>query len=401
MPGLYADASVPKHLLEAGLTRKNCKAIVAITNNENINLKISTTARVLNTTIAIITLSKDEVIEDTLAHLGGEVHIVDPFKTFAKVLAASIHNPGFFALNRWLVREKKSNISDQIHPPLGQWIIGGYGRMGHEVHKALSKYAIVATIIDPHCSNNKTLKHYVKGQTTSKTLIKANINQAIGLLAATNDDGHNLAILLNARSLNANLFTIVRQNYHQNEVAFLASGTNIIMQPTLVTARKILFLLIAPLLKPFFSYLLEPKAERVNEMQQVIDRLKTMIGDKTPYLITHNFTAETSQAVIKWIHTDRVVLLGDLLKNPDNRVHLLALVVFIIQSGDQMIVLPKASYQIKEGDQLLFCGTRQAQCLFNATLNNEYKLFYVQQGLFMPRSWIAQWLIKKTHRIGI
>lgn len=400
MLGLYADASIPKHLLEAGLTRANCKAIVAITNDDEINLKISTIARVLNPNIAIITLSKVEEVEDTLANLGGEFHIVNPFKTFAKVLAAAMHNPGFFALNRWLVREEKGSINYRVNPPLGKWVICGYGRMGYEINQMLSKYDIVATIIDPG-DDKLEREGFVVGRTTSKTLIKAKIEEATGLLAATNDDGHNLAILLNARYFNPNLFTIARQNRHQNEVAFAASNTDIIMQPTLVTARKILFLLVAPLLKPFFAYLLERKEGRAEQMQQVVERLKKTIGNKQPHLITINFTRKTSQAVIKSIDRGKEVLLGDLLKNPDNSQHLLALVVFVIQSGDEIIILPKEDYRIKENDQLLFCGTKQAQCLFNATLNNEYKLFYIQRGLFMPGSWITQWLMKKSNRLGL
>jgi len=40
MPGLFADASVPKHLIEAGIRRVDCKAIVSVTSNEETNLKI-------------------------------------------------------------------------------------------------------------------------------------------------------------------------------------------------------------------------------------------------------------------------------------------------------------------------------------------------------------------------
>lgn len=385
MLGLYADASVPKHLLEAGLTRKNCKAIVAITNDEEVNLKISTIARVLNPNLGIITMSKVEVVEDTLANLGGEVHIVDPFKTFAKVLAASMHNPGFYALNRWLAREKKGRINYHTKPPLGKWVICGYGRMGYEVNRVLSHYGISATIIDPHGYNGKSVNSYIVGRTTSKTLSEANIEQAVGILAGTNDDGHNLGILLNARRFNPNLFTIARQNHHQNDIAFTATNTDMVMQPTLVTARKILFLLIAPLLKPFFAYLLDDKAGRAEEMQHVIEHLKIIIGDKTPYLTTVNFTPENAQAVSKWLDNGEDVLLGGLLKHPDNRSRLLELVVFVIKSGNNIIVLPQEDYKIKMGDQLLFCGTKRGQALFNATINNDYKLHYTQKGIFLPR----------------
>ncbi|MGR9073270.1 MAG: potassium channel family protein, partial [Gammaproteobacteria bacterium] len=142
MPGLCADASVPKHLLDAGLRRPNCKGVVAITNDEEVNLKISALARLLNPNVKIITQSKVEVFEETLATLGGEVHIVDPFKTYARVLAAAMQHPGFYALNNWLVGEKGASLDKYIHPPLGKWVICGYGRMGHEVNDVLTGYGL-------------------------------------------------------------------------------------------------------------------------------------------------------------------------------------------------------------------------------------------------------------------
>jgi len=39
--------------------------------------------------------------------------------------------------------------------------------------------------------------------------------------------------------------------------------------------------------------------------------------------------------------------------------------------------------------------------LFNATINNEYKLYYVQTGIFLPRSYVAQWYHKKFMRSSI
>ena len=401
MPGLYGDASIPKHLLEAGITRPNCEAIVAITSDEDANLKISTIARVLNPNIRIITMSKVNDYEDTLTMLGGKVHIVDPFKTFAKVLAASMHNPGFYALNRWLVREKGADLDHYINPPIGKWVLCGYGRMAHEVHRILHQLGISTTIITPNETQDKNLKNYVIGRTTPKTLKKAQIKDAVGILAGTSDDGHNLGILLNARHFNPNLFTITRQNHHQNEIAFAASKTNMIMQPTLVTANKILFLLIAPLLKPFFFHLLENTPSRAGAMQNVIERLRKTVGNKPPHLITINFTRESSKAVIHNLDQGKEVLLGHLLKSPDNRDRLLELVVFVIKSGDFIEVLPKNDYQIKEGDQLLFCATKQAYRLFNATINNEYKLFYVQNGVYMPRGSVAKKLVQWSGKRGL
>ncbi|WP_051906418.1 potassium channel family protein [Methylomarinum vadi] len=402
MPGLYADASVPKHLLEAGVMRKNCKFVVAITNNEEANLKISALARSLNPKVGIITMSKVEVFEETLATLGGEVHIVDPFKTYAKVLAAAMHNPGFYALNNWLVRERGASLNKYVNPPLGTWIICGYGRMGHEVNRVLTKYGIKTAVIDPHDSKEEEhIERYIVGRTTARTLSQAGIEHAAGILAGTDDDGHNLGILLNARYFNRKLFTIVRQNRHQNAVAFNASDVDMIMQPSLVTARKILFLLIAPLLKSFFRYLLANEPGRMEEMEQVISELRAKIGHRTPHLITVDFNRERSPAVIKWLDEGKKVLLGDLMSDPRGRHKKLDLIVFVIKSDDKEYILPKEDYEIKEGDQLLFCGTLLAHRLFNATINSEYKLFYIQNGLYLPRGYLARWWLKKTHKKGL
>jgi len=395
-PSFCGDASVPKHLLEAGLRRSNCKAVIAITNSEEANLKISALARLLNPAVGIISMSKVEVFEETLATLGGEVHIVDPFKTFAKVLAAAIRNPGFYSFNNWLVRDKGATLDRYITPPLGTWVLCGYGRMGHEVNRVLSKYGIKTAVIDPHDSKEEEhIDRYIVGRTTSKTLAQAGIEDAVGVLSGTDDDGHNLGILLNARYFNRDLFTIVRQNRHENDVAFRATEVDMVMQPTLVAARKILFLLIAPLLKTFFRHLLEDVPGRQEEMETIIYRLREKVGNQKPHLVTINFTREKSKAVIELLDNNQKVLLGDLVRDPRGREHWLDLVVFVIKSGEHEMVLPPDNYEIQENDQILFCGTGLAHRLFNATINSEYKLYYIQHGVYQPRSHFAKWLFKK------
>lgn len=401
-PRFCGDASVPKHLLEAGLRRSNCKAVIAITNDEEVNLKISALVRLLNPDVGVISMSKVEVFEETLATLGGEVHIVDPFKTFAKVLAAAMHNPGFYSFNNWLVRDKDATLDRYIMPPTGTWVVCGYGRMGHEVNRVLSKYGIKTAVIDPHDSKEEEhIDRYIVGRTTAKTLAKAGIEEAVGILSGTDDDGHNLGILLNARYFNKHLFTIVRQNRHENEVAFRATEVDMIMQPTLVSARKILFILIAPLLKTFFRYLLEIEPGRKEEMESIIQRLREKVGNQKPYLVTVNFTREKSRAVIQLLDQGKKVYLNDVILDPRGRHKKLDLVVFVIKSGDQEIVLPPKNYEIQENDQILFCGTELAKRLFNATINSEYKLFYIQHGVYKPRSYLAKWLIKKMNKVGV
>lgn len=396
MFGLVADAGIPKHLLEAGIQRKNCKAVVAITNNEETNLKISALARFLNKDIQIIAQSKLDVFEDSLSTLGGEVHIVDSFKIYAGLLVATIYYPGIYTLNRWLVGDKQANLDELIYSPKDRWVICGYGRMGQEINRFFTKKGIHTTVIDPKKNPNHTpVDRFIVGRATGKTLYEAGIQYAKGVIAVTGDDGHNLGILLNSRSYNAKIFSVIRQNFHENDAVFDAANADMVMQPSLVTARRIMILLKAPLLKRFFKYFMDDTAEHSEQLKQTIELLKQKIGKHSPRLTTIDFSADKASAIVQCLNDGHEVILGDLIRDPRNRNTQLDLVVFIISSGEEIYVLPNSSYKIKQDDQLLFCGTDMAYCLFNSTLSNEYNLHYLRTGKFSPRSYIAQWYVRK------
>ena len=397
MPGLRADASVPKHLLEAGLQRSNCRGVLAITNNEEVNLKISALALLLNPKVQVITRSRVDIYEETLATLGRDVHIVDPFKTFAKGLSAAICNPVLYTLNDWFIGAQNASLEGSVCPPRGTWIICGYGRMGHGILETLTMHGIPTAVIDPHVDpGTENLRKYVVGRTTAKTLIEAGIEKAAGIVIGTNDDGHNLGILLNARGLNSRLFCIVRQNGHENEVAFNAANADIIMQPSLVTARRILLLLIAPLLKSFFKYLMNLPSSQAHVLEQLLDRLRKQVGShEKPHLLTLRINDTMSREAVKVLDNGEVLALGDILRDPRNRNDSLATVPLMLNTGNQSVPLPWGDYQLKKGDQILFCGRKFAHNLMDSTLNNEYTLHYVRTGIDKPRGYLMQWVTKR------
>lgn len=403
MPGLFADASVPKHLIEAGIRRGNCKAIVSVTSNEETNLKISAMARILNPGIDVITKSKVEIWEETLATIGGKVHIIDPFKTYAQLLASSLVQRYFYSFNNWLAGDNSTELKQPLSPPdQGLWIICGFGRMGQEIKRALNKQGLRTAIIDPQpiSPDEENVEKFVLGLTTVRTLKLAGIDQAVGIVTGTDDDGQNVSILLNARSINPNIFTVVRQNSHENFTAFQAARADMIMQPSLVAARRIMLLLKAPLLKPFFKYFLDHN-DRNHEMNDVISWVKTCVGDEVPLLTSFHITDENANALLRALENDSVHL-GDLLKDPRGRAIPLDLVTLVVQSETgELVILPESDYLIQTGDQLLLCGTDLAYRLFLATVNSEYKLYYVRTGLRKPRSFFMQWYLRKMGREGL
>ena len=399
--GLCADARIPEHLIEAGLLKPNCKSVVALTQDEEVNLKIAVTARLLNPEAWVATQSTSEIYEETLATLGDKVHIIDPFQTYAKYLAATIDNPAIHTLNQWLAGTPGATLDQRTTPPKGTWILCGFGRMGRWIRESLESRGISTVVIEPHSPPAGTsTNNYIVGRASQENLLKAGIKEAAGIVAGTNNDSDNLSILLNARALNPDIFFLVRQNKFRNLVVFRAAEVDFIMMPSLVTARRILFLLVAPLLKTFFEALHGPELEaRGSALTTALEVLATTVGGTQPRLWTLDTSAATASALVRVVRNGESVTLGDLLRHPVDRTRNLACLPLVMESGGEPgqkpLVMPALTTPVRPGDQILFCGTAQAMRLLDATLNNEYTLRYLMTGRDEPRGYLMQWLTRK------
>ena len=400
IPGMCADARIPTVLIEAGLVRPNCRAVVALTPDEEVNLKISVVATLLNARVQVITQSTSVIYEETLATLGKDVHIVDPFQTFAKYLGAIIHNPAVRTLNDWLVGARGSDLETFSQPPSGIWILCGYGRMGHWISESLHTLGISTMVIEPEL-DEKTVDptHFVAGRANQQSLRAAGIEQAAGIVAGTDNDAYNVSILLNAKALNRDIFLVVRQNHHRNEVLFDAAEADLVMQPTLVSARRILFLLTAPLLKALFERIRESQLISDDDfIHHVLNDLRDNVGGTRPLLWTLDVCRGSAPALVDRVEDGRSVSLGELLRDPVDRDKRLPCVPLVIKSGGEVTVMPGMSTPVKPFDQILFCGTHRVPHLLDATLNNEYTLRYLISGLDETRSVVLRWMLGRFSR---
>ncbi len=135
VPGLHGDASRPIHLIEAGLEHPLCQGIIAVTDDNDVNLKIALTSKLLNPQLKVICRADSHEIEDNMSSFGTD-YIIDPFDTFAIHLATAIQSPALNLLNMWLTGARYEALDHPIYPPQkGRWIICGYGRFGKTVYR--------------------------------------------------------------------------------------------------------------------------------------------------------------------------------------------------------------------------------------------------------------------------
>ena len=392
MPALCADPGVPKHLVDAGVCQSNCKAIVVLTNDEEVNLRISIMARFLNSDLPVLCRSTSERHSQHLETLGG-VTVINPFEIFAQLLSMAITAPRLHNLNSSLVRASNIRLGDPLDVPTGEWILCGYGRMGRWLHKYFERHGIHPVIIDPDVDDAPGASRVIKGYAHHRILEQAGIQQAAGIVAGTDSDHDNLSILMCVRSLRPNAFTIVRQNSHENQIAFDTAQADLILQSSLTTARRILKHLISPQIQILIDYLGE-QGETLT--QRVVSRLNVAIGEQRPHLWRVNLCEEEAIATVEHLKKGGKLRLGELLRDPYNLKGSIACIPLAIERGEKRIMLPTDNELILECDEILLCGTEHSENMLAATMNNAYTLHYLITGIDVPRGYLFRWLARRN-----
>ncbi|MDR5868451.1 potassium channel family protein [Halomonas koreensis] len=394
MPGLHADASAPKHLLAAGIEHPACRALVALTNDDDANLKIAVMARHLNPRLRVICRSTSARHEANLRALDN-VRVVDPFEIFAQLLYWAIARPELHNLNAWFVGARGVELGAPVQVPRGNWILCGYGRMGYWIHRYLRSHGVGVRIIDPAVDAEEAGEGtvMVRAHADHSALVTAGIDDAAGVVAATNRDSDNLNTLLAVTQLNPKAFRIVRQNSHENQVAFDAAQACLVLQHSLTTARRILKLLISPLVQELIDWLAEREPAQTNEL---VARLQAAVGAHPPHLWSVRLVPGEAPAVTEYLEAGGAVALEALCRDARAFPHGLPCEALAVRRAGQSIMLPDKDLPLGVGDEVLFCGVDWAEPLLEATLHNPYTLRYVVTGEDEPRGYVFAWCKDKV-----
>ena len=401
VPGLHGDAARPIHLQEAGLEHPMCRGVVAVTNINEVNLKIAITSKLLNPAVKVICRADFQEIEDNMASFGTD-YIIDPYDTFAKHLATALQSPGLHLLHRWLTGVRYEPLSDPIYPPSkGRWIVCGYGRFGKAICKRLKSEGVEVVIVESAPEETGldatvSADRWVLGWgTEAVTLEKAGIENAVGLVAGTNDDSNNLSIVMTAKALNPNLFVVARQNHADNHQLFQAVEADIVMHPSSIIANKIRVLMGTPLLYEFVSLALYESNDWACEL---VSRVSAIVNDQVPEVWEIEINEQNAYAVKNAIAAGDKITLGHLLSDPQQRDQRIFVIPLLRSRNGTKELLPSEETALKAGDRLLLCGRRTSRYRMEWTLQNLHALNYVRTGVVRPHGWVWQWLSKNKTR---
>ena len=399
VPGLHGDARRPRHLQEAGLQHPLCKGVVALTNDNRVNLKIALTAKLLHPQVKVICRADSHDVEANMASFGTDF-IIDPFDTFSAHLSTALHAPGLYLLQSWLTGVADSALTEPVYPPHeGHWIICGYGRLGKAVLQRLRKEGIKTVVVEatPDTTGTPPEGCVIGRGTEADTLLEAGIAQAVGLVAGTDDDANNLSIIMTAKELKPNLFVIARQNRLDNQPLFTAVGPDMLMSQGSIIANKIRVLLATPMLYEFLNL---AKYRDDSWACELVSRIIALVQDRVPEIREITIDEHDAWALSKVLARGEAVELDTLMRDPWEVTHSLQAIVLMHHRSDHRQLLPDGKQGVRAGDKLLLCGRPAAFGRLHWTLNHDHTLNYLRTGHSGPDGWVWRKWADRRRRAG-
>jgi Trk K+ transport system NAD-binding subunit len=394
VPGLCADAKLPETLLQAGIRHPLCGGVAALTSDDQANLAIAITVKLISPELPVLCRAENEETAANMASFGTD-HIINPYELFGEHLAMEVHALGTYLLHEWLTGVPGASLPSPACPPVGKWVVCGYGRFGKAVVKNLAREHIHTAIVEAKPEMTGATDCVVGSGTEAHTLLEAGIKDAVGIVAGTDNDINNLSIVMTALEIKPDLFVVIRKNKRYNDPLFQQFNADITMQPSDIIAHECLAHLISPLLAQFLALARTQSNAWAN---QLIGRLVETMGEKVPETWRVTLTAEYAPAIVNMIGHGKSVTLDMLTYDPANRGAKLPMVPLLLVRGQDTVLLPELDLRLALGDRILFCGKSVAKATQPLLLSNRKVLTYVLDGTEMPDGIVWRWLSRRRLR---
>ncbi len=387
IPNLCADAKLPENLIRAGIHHPLCSGVVTLTDDDVVNLAVAVAVKLMNPNLPVLARAERDDIAANMASFGTD-HIINPYTLFGDQLAMRVHAIGTYILHEWLTDTPGDKLPPPEYPPIGRWIVCGYGRFGKSVVKNLEREHITTTIIEAKPELTGCDNCIVGSGAEARTLLEADIENAVGIVAGTDNDINNLSIVMTAYEINPKLFVVIRKNKRHNNALFTQFNADITMKPTDIIAHECLAHMISPLLAQFLTLIRNQSNEWSNKL---ISQLVERVGENVPETWALTIDKQQSPAVVELLQKGLQVTLENLTQDPANRDIQLDLVPLMLSRNNEQTLIPSLSTILQEGDYLLFCGRPDAKSALPLLLHNAKVLTYIIDGVEIPNSLVWRW----------
>jgi voltage-gated potassium channel len=217
----------------------------------------------------------------------------------------------------------------------GHSIICGFGRVGSQIAEDFSLVHRPFIIIDEKEENiNECIRRgylALQGDATHDDILhEAGVPQARCVLAATDNDAHNIAISLSVRHLNREIFIVARANRNETKATLKMAGADRVLSPYTIGGHRMANLAIQP---------------------TVIEFVDSMTSTGNELAVQEVTLAHTSQ------------LIGKTIAEAQSTINTGLVIVALKKPGD-VITGPGEETQIEANDTLIAVGALEQLARF-------------------------------------
>ncbi len=368
---LCEDASQSKILEMAGVTHPNCVGIISIVNDDTVNLTVAIVAQLLNPKVRLIARAETPEAEANILSFGAN-EVINPFNIFASRLSLAMHSPSMYSLYDWMTGAPNAEMKEPPNLKKGTWIICDFGRFGRALYKYLENEDIDLKFIESNRNQDDLPLGTIIGRATeAPSLIKAGIEDAVGIIAGTNNDANNLSIMLTASELNKDIFRVVRQNRDNNAHLFQVANYEMLMERGAIISNTIFAFIRTPLLGEFLRICSRFKNDRANEL---VSRIAAIVEDDVPKI--WEFSLNKKEAPALYQHVEKYethiedMLVDETAEPNKKRIPRISALCLFIKREKGNVLLPEKERFMKIDDRFLMCGTRYSHEKLKAALHD-------------------------------
>jgi Trk K+ transport system NAD-binding subunit len=383
VPGLVGDARDAGRLAVAGLDHPDCAGVLALTNDDEANLTVTMAAALLRPDLPVVARTTSPMIAGRMRAFGTPT-VVNPFAAFGRHLRIALRAPATYQLMTWLESGPGAGLPPRGQPPRdGRWVVCGYGRFGRGLTEDLCAEGLEVTVIEPDPDEDDPRPVIVGDGSDPHVLADAELEDAVGFVAATDNDATNLSLVAAARHANPDLFVAARQNRADGAPLFRAMAVDALLVPTEVVAHEVYAQLSTPLLWRFLG----AAPERDDAWAAaLVDRLTSLCGRHLQAIWKIRLDGRQAPALQE--HLRDGIALGDLLRDPGGRDECLHAVVLLVLRGAEAVAAPDGDFVLAPDDELLLVGHPSARRSLDATMTDHGAACYVLTGWRVPSAWV-------------
>lgn len=390
VPFLQGDASDVEILKLAGLEQENCSAILAMTSNDKINVKIAVAAKLLRSGVKVIcrTHSKEAMAN---AKSFDTDYIISPERNYAETVSLAFRKPSIQQVSSSLLRRAGRPYSEPLGLPKGHWIVCGDTQLGKEIGRFLEYEGMDYTLIDEHIENGE---NRIKGRgTEAVTLRAADIQQSVGIVAATDDDTDNFSIIMTARHLKHDLYLMAKQNSDSNRHIFDSADIDSVMEASRLITWQTMPIITQPRLLHFLRL---ARHQDEDWGRALLEKLQT-ISDVVPETYLLKINEKRASVVCQHLESGNILRLQELYASEGLLTQgQSTLPLMLVRDGKEEL-LPKFSTAIKYGDIYLMASSKGIREEVQYLMGHEQEFYYLTHGEEKPISIVMHMIRRRLN----